>query len=151
MTRTVRDAKIETRAARDRLKPGRKPHFKTLVPGKLHLGYRRRHKELPGQWLVRHYVGAERYRVAPLGLADDFQDAADGNDVLTFADAQRMAHAHRAESRRPAKGMSVADAMADYVKHLEQERKGTAVEAERTAASLILPTPRQDQARRANH
>lgn len=139
MARTIRDAKIETRAARDRLKPGRKPHFKTLVPGKLHLGYRRKHKDRPGTWLVRHYVGAERYRIAPLGLADDFQDAADNNDVLTFADAQRMAHAHRAESRRPAKGMSVADAMADYVKYLEQERKGTAAETERTAASLILP------------
>ena len=32
---------------------------------------------------------AERYHVAPLGLADDFHNAADG-DAITFAEAQRM-------------------------------------------------------------
>src|SRR4051812_18598023 len=74
MARTVRDSKLESRAARNRLEPGKTPHFKTLVPGKLHLGYRRKHKDKPGQWIVRHYLGAERYHTAPLGLADDFQD-----------------------------------------------------------------------------
>lgn len=138
MARTVRDAKLETRAARDRLTPGRTPHFKTLVPGKLHLGYRRKKKNLPGQWIVRHYVGGERYRVAPLGLADDFQDAGDDNEFLTFAEAQRMAHNHRIERRR-GKGMNVANAIADYVKEVRTEREATADDAERTAALLILP------------
>jgi integrase len=138
MARTVRDAKLETRAARDRLPTGRTPHFKTLVPGKLHLGYRRKKKDLPGQWLVRHYLGRERYHTAPLGRADDFQDASDDNDFLTFADAQRMAHEHRVE-RRLGRGMSVADAIAEYVKEVRKEREATADDAERTAALLILP------------
>lgn len=140
MARTVRDAKLETRAARDRLRPGQTPHFKTLIPGKLHLGYRRKKKDLPGQWIVRHYLGGERYHIAPLGLADDFQDAVDDADVLTFADAQRMALAHKQARHRPGKGKTVADAMAAYVAEVGTERAATADRAERTAAQCILPT-----------
>ena len=61
--RTMRDAKIETRAARDRLKPGRETHYKTLLPGQLALGYRRKEKDQPGLWLLRRYIGNQRYRV----------------------------------------------------------------------------------------
>jgi hypothetical protein len=39
MPRTVRDAKLETRASRDRLRLGKTPHYKALEPGKLHIGY----------------------------------------------------------------------------------------------------------------
>ena len=139
MARTIRDAKLETRAARDRLRTGQTPHFKTLVPGKLHLGYRRKKKDQPGTWLVRHYLGGERYHVAPLGLADDFSDAVDDADVLTFADAQRAALAHRQARKRPGKGKTVADAMDAYVAAARAERPGTAADAERTAAVFILP------------
>src|SRR4051812_8756457 len=132
MARTIRDQKLETRAARDRLQAGKKPHFKTLVPGKLHLGYRRRHKGLPGQWVVRHYIGQERYHTAPLGLADDFQDASHDNELLPFADAQRLAHEHRVERRRT-KALTVADAMAGYVKWLRPERPAPADSTDRTA------------------
>jgi hypothetical protein len=138
MARTVRDAKLETRAARDRLPPGRTPHFKTLVPGKLHLGYRRKKKDMLGQWLVRHYLGRECYHTAPLGLADDFQDAPDDGDFLTFAEAQRATHEHKVE-RRLGMGRSVADAIAEYVKWLREERGAAADHAARTAALLILP------------
>jgi integrase len=139
MPRTIRDAKLETRAARDRLRTGQTPHFKTLVPGKLHLGYRRKRKDLPGQWLVRHYLGAERYHIAPLGLADDFQDAVDDAEVLTFADAQRAALAHRQARKRPGKSKTIADAIAAYVAEVRMGRPATAADAERTAAKLILP------------
>lgn len=139
MARTVRDAKLETRAARDRLRTGQTPHFKTLVPGKLHLGYRRKKKDLPGQWLVRHYLGSERYHVAPLGLADDFQDAVDDADVLTFADAQRAALAHKQARQRRGKGKTVAEAIKDYVADVRTERPATADDAEQTANQLILP------------
>ena len=76
MSRTVRDAKPETRASRDRLKPRSLPHYKMIVPGKVHLGYRRRRKDAPGRWLVRIYMGNGRYHKAPLGIADDFEDTA---------------------------------------------------------------------------
>lgn len=131
MARTIRDAKLETRAARDRLPAGRNPHFKTLVPGKLHLGYRRKKKDLPGQWLVRRYVGGQRYRISPLGLADDFQD-----DAMTFAEAQRAALAHKAPTTAGAP--TVATAMAEYVAWLKMHR-ASGKGAEQTAAKLILP------------
>jgi hypothetical protein len=40
MSRKVRDAALDTRAARSRLKPNAKPYFRLMEPG-LHLGYRR--------------------------------------------------------------------------------------------------------------
>jgi hypothetical protein len=67
MPRTIADAQLASRASRDRLTPGKKPHWKTLVPGKTHLGYRRRRRDEPGTWLVRHYLGDEKYHVATLG------------------------------------------------------------------------------------
>ena len=70
MPRTLKDAKIESRASRSRLKTGR-DHWKTLEPARLHLGYRRKAKDQAGLWLARRYKGGERYQIAPLGLADD--------------------------------------------------------------------------------
>ena len=42
------------------LKARAKPHYRSLEPGTLHLGYR---KPLSGagKWLARHYVGDQRY------------------------------------------------------------------------------------------
>ena len=57
---------MDSRAARDKLKPRAKPYFKMLIPGPLHLGYRRRRKGLPGRWLVRHYIGLDAKRCGPL-------------------------------------------------------------------------------------
>jgi integrase len=144
VARTIRDAKLETRAARDRLKPGRKPHYKTLIPGKLHLGYRRKRKDEPGQWLVRHYLGGERYRVVSLGVADDFQDMGvqdigERAGVLDFAEAQRRALASKADHDAPRRGgMTVAVAVTEYIAWLKVHR-ATGEEAERRAAKQILP------------
>ena len=103
MARTIRDAKLESRAARHRLAAaGRKPYLKTLIPGELALAYRKKKKEEPGLWLVRRYQGGERYLIAPLGIADDYQDA-DGDTILTFAQAQRLAVEHAA-SENPSRG-----------------------------------------------
>lgn len=135
MPRTIRDSKLETRAARDRLKPGKKPHFKTLVPGALALGYRRKVKNQPGQWIVRRYIGGERYRIAPLGLADDFQDVGEGTRVMNFADAQKAALAHKDAPRGT---LTVAVAIADYVAWLKVHR-ATGEDAEQRAAKHILP------------
>lgn len=139
MTRTVRDSKLETRAARARLPAQPKPHWKTLEPGKLHLGYRRKHKDLPGQWLARRYRGGERYQVRPLGLADDFQDG--GAGILNYAEAQRAAHEVRWSGvpRRAATGApTVADAIGRYVAWL-RENRATANDAEIRAQIHILP------------
>jgi integrase len=79
-------------------------------------------------------MGGERYRVAPLGLADDYQDA---TGVLTFAEAQRRALAHKAAASDTG-ALTVAAAVTDYIAWLKTHR-ATGQDAERRAAKLILP------------
>jgi hypothetical protein len=107
MARTVRGAKLETREARNRLTPRAKPHWRTLRPGQLHLGYCRRRKGTPGYWTVRSYLGVvavprgkSPYKIEKLpGVADDFDDA-NGAAVLSYAQAQDKALArHQAGVR----------------------------------------------------
>ena len=85
MARTVRDALLDSRTARSRLKARGKPYFRSLEPG-LHLGYR---KPLsgPGKWVARHYVGDQTYELETLAIADDYSDP-DGVAVLSFHQAQ---------------------------------------------------------------
>ncbi len=90
MSRTVRDSNLETRAARLRLTPRRKPYWRTLESG-LHLGYRRT-KSGGGSWTARRLSANADIAKSGLGVADDLQDA-DGVTVLDFRQAQERARA----------------------------------------------------------
>jgi integrase len=124
MARTLRDATLETRTARSRLKARAKPYYRTLEPG-LHLGYR---KSLSGagKWLCRHYVGKQSYQLETLAVADDFSDA-DGVAVLSYREAQAAARERMVARAHAAAGktgpLTVADAMDEYLDFLETERK----------------------------
>lgn len=144
MARTVRDAKLETRAARGRLSLGE--HFRTLVPGRLHLGYIKRRKDAPGRWFLRWHLGdaaegkANPYRKATIGLSDDYRDA-DGIDVFSFAEAQRLAHEKYEAPRREARRVvTVADVMDRYVDSLAARSPRTIRGARGRAQLHILPT-----------
>ena len=115
-----------------------------MIPGSLHLGYWRRHKGDPGSWAVRIYGGVKNvakgknpYRLEKLAGADDYQDA-DGEQVLSYAQAQALAHERAA---RPASRgrVTVDDAMAVYVAYLRAEKK-TGDEVEGVRARHISPT-----------
>lgn len=98
MARTVRDTNLETRTARLRLEPRRKPYWRSLETG-MHLGYRRT-KEGGGSWVARRFAGVGTYKETKIGVADDLQDA-DGVLIFTFAQAQETARKWwRAEERR---------------------------------------------------
>ena len=84
MARHVRNPKIESRAARAKLKPSGKPTYFDLG-GKLHLGWRR--GKAAGRWVGRYYLGGDRYLTATLAEADDLADA-NGGSVLDFRQAQ---------------------------------------------------------------
>src|SRR5262245_43809991 len=86
MTGTVKEARLATPTARARLTRGRQPHWRALIPGRVHLGYRRRPEDLSGVWLLRKYLGGRRYQVENLGRADD----GDGHG-LTFEAAEALA------------------------------------------------------------
>jgi integrase len=116
MTKHVRDTKLETRAARSKLKAQGKPYFKSIGEG-LHLGYRKGKTE--GKWVARTYVEG-RYITSTIGMADDFVDA-DGSHVLTFFQAQDKAR--EAGSKLAYVGpYRVKDAIADYVVYLGDRR-----------------------------
>jgi hypothetical protein len=99
--RKLRDSNLETRTARSRLPVRHKPFFRLIEPG-LHLGYRKLTSG-PGTWLARRYTGEGRYILENLRsadgafvLADDFEDA-DGDKVLSFAQAQRAVRGPRSD------------------------------------------------------
>jgi integrase len=129
MARTVRDANLDTRTARSRLKPAGKPYYRSLEHG-LHLGYR---KPLsgPGKWIARHYIGDQSYETETIGSADDFSDA-DGEAILDFRQAQAKARTRMVARAHAAAGktgpLTVSTLMDQYLDFLETERKsaGTA-------------------------
>ena len=93
MARTIRNANLDTRAARRRLKPRARPYWQGLESG-VHLGYLR--KTGPGAWIARFYVGGQRYEQERIATADDYADA-DGVLVLDFRQAQAKARARLIE------------------------------------------------------
>jgi hypothetical protein len=105
MARTVRDANLETRTARARLKPSGKPYYRAIDPG-LHLGYRK--GKAGGKWAMRRYVGEGDYKVETIATADDSADA-DGVAVLDYRQAQAAIRERFVEYTRLAKGLPAKD------------------------------------------
>jgi integrase len=143
MAQTVRDARLETRAAREKLKASGKPYYRALDPG-LHLGYRK--GVAGGKWVMRWYVGDGAYKVETIATADDKADAGDGDVVLDFRQAQALAREKHAEHQRIAKGLpadggpyTVRRCIEEYLAFLKAERK-SADDARYRAEALILPT-----------
>jgi len=146
MARTVRDANLETRAARSRLKARGKPHYRVIEEG-LHLGYRkprgRRGKPAgAGKWVARHYVGGQAYTVEMIGVADDFSDA-DGFAVLDYRQAQAKARERMVRRVHAANGvttgpLTVKAAVEAYLEFLESNRK-SAHDSRLRAAAFIYP------------
>src|SRR3977135_1770592 len=80
VAKTVRERKLDSPAARAKLKPSGKPYWRAIDTG-LHLGYR---KGLNGgRWVCRRYLGAGRYEVATVAIADDHSPT-DGASILDF-------------------------------------------------------------------
>src|SRR6516162_4395948 len=100
MARTRRDAKLDTRAARLRLKQRREPYWCSISEG-LAIGYRRGTKG--GTWIARHYSGEHGRRFQAIGTADDVAEA-DGEHVLSFAQGQQAAHKWFADLARHDRG-----------------------------------------------
>jgi integrase len=143
MARTVRDTNLETRTARLRLAPRRKPYWRVLESG-LHLGYRRT-KEGGGSWVARRFVGEGRYSETKIGTADDLQDA-DGVVLRSFRQAQEAARIWwRGEERKEA-GHAPDDGPFTVTKALnayfaERERRGSKGLAKDRAAARLRIEP----------
>ena len=79
MARIIKDVALETRAARERLKPRGKPYYRIIEEG-LHLGYRKP-RSGAGKWVLRHYVGDQSYTVETLAPADDLSESRSGKNL----------------------------------------------------------------------
>ena len=88
---------------------------KLLQPG-VHLGYQRRERTA-GRWILRRFIGTNKYRLTPLGLADDLHDD-NGTTILSFAQAAVKARAMVVTSDGDTVvRLTVRQAMDRYVEH----------------------------------
>jgi hypothetical protein len=139
MAGTVRYVRgLEHRTTRMKLKPGGRTYWRP-VTGPHAVGYQRRKAGGAGRWISRTYLGNEKYRQVPLGLADDYEPS-DGKTILTFDEAAEIVRkSHATGEDRPASVLTVADAVREYVQWLKTHR-ATGRETEQRVAKLILPT-----------
>jgi integrase len=142
MARTVRDANLETRTARLRLRIRSEPYWRGLEKG-FALGYRRRGKG--GTWLARRRPADGGYAEHKIGTSDDLQDA-DGVAILGYGQAQKAARAWWSSELRREEGhdtrsgpYTVADAIADYLKELEERGGKSVYQTRRAAETHVLP------------
>ena len=138
MAKRVRDALLDSRAAREKLAVQGKPYYRSLGPG-LHIGYRK--GKSTGSWVARMYLGGQNYKVEKLAHADDTLEA-NGADILDFWQAQdkaRELHRQRSTGSITAAGpFTVKRAIEDYLLWMEGNRK-SAQDARYKADALILP------------
>jgi len=140
MARIIKDVALETRAARERLKPRGKPYYRIIEEG-LHLGYRKP-RSGAGKWVLRHYVGGQSYTVETLAPADDLSDA-DGIAILSYRQAQAAARERLVKRARVDSGkrgpLTVKDVVEHYLGWLGENRR-SAVDARCRAQAHIFPT-----------
>src|SRR5438046_2780997 len=124
MARKLKDTHLDSKEARQRLKPSPAPYWTRIERGKVHLGYRRLRKgpdgkPQSGSWILRRYRGNQTYKLEWIAYADDWNDA-DGDEILSFDQAVQLARARMAVLAENAVGKkgklwTVQDAMDDYL------------------------------------
>ena len=131
MARQVRDARLETREARARLKARDEPYWRSIHEG-LHLGYRKRVRG--GVWLARLYHNG-RYSKRGLGRADDTEDA-NGETVICFREAQHRALALGSDAFTVGP-FTVAQALEGYLAWYATHRKALYATRRATEAHIL--------------
>jgi integrase len=140
MPRTLQDSKLDTRAARLRLKKRREPYWRSISEG-LGVGYRKGTKG--GTWIARHYSTEHGRRFHAIGTADDLADA-DGTHVLSFAQAQEVARKWFTRLARHDRGevregpYTVRECLEEYLDWLQAHRK-TGYDARHRVHTHIVP------------
>lgn len=133
MARRVKDARLDTRAARSKLEARQEPHWRLITEGR-HLGYYKGARG--GTWVARFRPPAGgAYVKTTLGKADDTEDA-DGVTVLGFAQATEKARAWFEEQLQPVidaatKVYTVKDAVDAYIEFLKAKNSRTAYDTGR--------------------
>jgi integrase len=133
MARMVKDASIQTRETRLKLKTGKR--FWRGIHEGLALCYRRP-KQGSGAWSVRRLKPDKTYTLESLGIADDHTPA-DGKNVLTFGQAQKLAQ-ERA-SGTSSGPLTVKGAIEAYILGKMAEGEKPARDAEQRLNLHVIP------------
>jgi len=134
--RNPRDAKLETREGRKRLKPRKEPYWRQIHTG-LHIGYYKGAKS--ASWVVRAWEGGQN-NTKKIGIADDFADS-DAKEVLSYSEAVKVAMSGDMDEIRSSQeqsGYTVADCVADYLEDYRARGKA-AHDAELRFSKHVLP------------
>lgn len=122
MARTPQDSRIQTRAARLKLKPRKHPFWRQVNVG-VFVGYAKGGKR--ASWIARWRTSAG-YREQRIGAADDSADA-DGSVTLTYGQAVEVARKiadgmSLSTPRFYGDGMTVSDALDKYLAWRNEDR-----------------------------
>ncbi len=134
----VRDGKLDSPTARAKLAPSGKPYYRSIGRA-LHLGYRK--GKTGGKWVMRRYLGDEKYEVETIASADDFSNA-DGSQVLTFHQAQDRARALDAKRKETVTGsgpMTIGRVLDAYLERMEAQHSKTAGDSRNRIENHIRP------------
>jgi integrase len=140
MARLVRDTRIDSRTARQRLAALREPYWRKIARGR-YLGYRRAREG--GSWIARYRDHACEQHYRSLGPADDVLDA-NNETSLSFEQAQERAREWFAQleaggtDERKHGAYTVEDCITDYLAWLKLHRKSHR-HIETYARAYILP------------
>jgi integrase len=125
MARKVRSSQLETRTARLRLAPRRKPHFQTISNG-IAIGYRR-NANGAGTWSVRAAAGDGSNWLKKIAVADD-HETSDAKTILDFWQAcdkaRELARANDSQSN-DSRPITVDEALKSYETDLRARGAGT--------------------------
>ncbi|HEU0225845.1 MAG TPA: site-specific integrase [Steroidobacteraceae bacterium] len=138
MPRSVRSRNLDSRAARLRLEPRKKPYWTPTGKAGVHLGYRRRKPRTGaanGSWLVRRYTG-KGYETEVFAEADDYSDA-DNAGVLNYYEAIKRLGGELSEIQR-SRQYTVSQAVDDYLAWARLHTR-SARDAEWKLRAYLLP------------
>lgn len=138
MARAARDIRLNNRTNRLKLETGKR-YYLAISEG-LSLIYRRTDKS-HGTWSARIKYNDGKDKMVRIGPADDHQDA-NGENILSFPQAQGKAREYASELNRPSHAIhqltTVTIAIEHYMDWFRENRKSVA-DTERTIKAHILP------------
>lgn len=141
MGRTVKDVRLQDRAARTRLPVSPDIYWRAINEG-CHIGYYR--GERGGKWVVRYREpgGGKGYTKIRIGEADDVRDA-DGERVLDWKQAQAKAHEWFEDQARggvkPAGPFTVAAALDEYTASVKARTGSIPTDMKSRVDEIIKP------------
>ncbi len=144
MPRQPRDANLQNRDTRSKLKPRKQPYSKCIVPG-LHLGYRRTTANAAGTWIAKQLRKGEKlYSEKAFALADDYIES-DGASVLSYKEAfkriQELVAEYEGQSQPEAVFYTVEQCLDDYWTWYSASREATRTAQHRSKVERIKVSP----------